>query len=618
MIEQQLQAKTSEAIKKLYGQDFPSGSVGVEKTKKEIEGDFTIVVFPLSKISGKSPLQTANDIGIYLKEHLSIGKFNVIHGFLNIILKDEYWISFLEEHFYEGRFGLTTAQGETPVLVEYSSPNTNKPLHLGHIRNNLLGFSLARILQANGQNVIKLNLVNDRGIHICKSMLAYMKWGKNETPSSAGIKSDHLIGKYYVIFDKEYKKEIAALVEGGMKEEDALRNAPLIVEAQDLLLKWEAGDPGTHELWSRMSGWAFEGFTETYRTLGVDFDVVQKESDTYLAGKDIVMEGVREGLLEKHADGSIWADLRDEGLDEKLLLRSDGTSVYMTQDLGTADLRYREFRPSKMIYVVGNEQNYHFDVLRRILHKLGHVWSDTLFHLSYGMVELPEGKMKSREGTVVDADDLMQEMFTTAEETTRALGKVEGFPEVEAKELFRIIGLGALKYFILKVDPKKNMLFDPKESIDFNGNTGPFIQYTYARIKSLLRKAEDGGWKMEDGGLKSEIGGHNPASSIEHRASSIQHRASSMLLLPREKDTLRLLYQFPEVVAQAGEAYSPAAIANYVYELSRQYNQFYQEIPVLKEEDENARVLRLKLSLFTGNVIKKAMWLLGIEVPERM
>jgi len=623
MIERLLQTKTSEAIKQLYGQDIHPGSIGLEKTKKEIEGDFTVVVFPLSKISRKSPEATAQDIGNFLAENVKqVSEVKVIKGFLNIILKDEFWIAFLDQNLANEEFGMNIQKEGDPVLLEYSSPNTNKPLHLGHIRNNLLGFSLSRILQSQGNKVIRMNLVNDRGIHICKSMLAYMKWGNNETPGSAGMKSDHLIGKYYVLFDRKYKEEVKVLMEEGLPEEEANRNAPLMIEAQEVLRKWEAKDPDVRELWSHMNDWAFEGFTETYRKLGVSFDVVQHESETYLSGKELVLEGLKSGSLLQRPDGSIWADLQEEGLDEKLLLRSDGTSVYITQDLGTAQLRYDEFHPSKMIYVVGNEQNYHFDVLKRILKKIGRDWSDKLFHLSYGMVELPEGKMKSREGTVVDADDLMEEMFSTAEETTRALGKVDAFPEEEARELFRIIGLGALKYFILKVDPKKNMLFDPKESIDFNGNTGPFIQYTYARIKSLLRKAEDGGLKSEIGGLRSEDGGQRSESSIQHPASSIQHQPetshSSISILPQEKEILKLLYQFPSVVAQAGEAYSPAAIANYVYELSKEYNQFYQEIPVLKEADKNAMFLRLKLSFFTGNVINKAMWLLGIEVPERM
>jgi arginyl-tRNA synthetase len=614
MIEQLLQTKTSEAVKQLYGKDIPPDSISLEKTKKEIEGDYTVVVFPLSKISRKSPEVTAQEIGNFLVENVNqVREITVIKGFLNIILKDDFWTTFLDQYLNDENFGMKTRIEGDPVLLEYSSPNTNKPLHLGHIRNNLLGFSLARILQANGKKVIKLNLVNDRGIHICKSMLAYMKWGNNETPGSTGLKSDHLIGKYYVLFDRKFKEEVQELIGKGISEEEAMRNAPLMIEAQEILRKWEAKDPAVRELWSRMNDWAYKGFNETYRRLGVSFDVIQHESETYLSGKELVQEGLKTGSLIQREDGSIWADLHDEGLDEKLLLRSDGTSVYMTQDLGTAQLRHDEFHPSEMIYVVGNEQNYHFDVLKRTLKKLGRDWADKIFHLSYGMVELPEGKMKSREGTVVDADDLMDEMFSTAEETTRALGKVDTFPEEEASELFRIIGLGALKYFILKVDPKKNMLFDPKESIDFNGNTGPFIQYTYARIQSLLRKSI---LHPPSSILDPPPSILDPPPSILNSSFLILH--SSVPLLPNEKEIIKLLYQFPAIIAQAGEAFSPASIANYVYELSKEYNQFYQEIPVLKEEDKDVRLMRLKLTYFTGEVIKKAMWLLGIEVPERM
>lgn len=602
MIEKLLQEKTSEAISKLYGQLVAPESIAIEKTKKEISGDYTVVVFSLSRISRKSPEITAQEIGKFLVENIDlVHEVTVIKGFLNLTLKDGFWTDFLTQNLNDPSFGIKSMENGHPVLLEYSSPNTNKPLHLGHIRNNLLGFSLARILEANGHKVVKLNLVNDRGIHICKSMLAYMKWGNNETPASSGLKSDHLIGKYYVLFDRKYKEEVRSLIEDGMNEEDAMRKAPVIAEAQELLQKWEAKDPQVRELWARMNDWAFTGFNETYNNLGVSFDLIQHESETYLSGKDIVMEGVKKGGFLRREDGSIWVDLTAEGLDEKLLLRGDGTSVYMTQDLGTAQLRYNDFNPSKMIYVVGNEQNYHFDVLQRTLKKLGRDWADKIFHLSYGMVELPEGKMKSREGTVVDADDLILEMISTAEETTRALGKVDTFPEEEAKDLFRIIGLGALKYFILKVDPKKNMLFDPKESIDFNGNTGPFIQYTYARIRSLLKKSE-------------EIIGDQNSLIKDKRADG----TFALSLLPVEKEILKLLYQFPLLVLQAGENYSPATIANYVYDLSKEYNQFYQEIPVLKEEDQSIRIMRLKLSLFTGEVIKKATWLLGIEVPERM
>jgi arginyl-tRNA synthetase len=480
-------------------------------------------------------------------------------------------------------------------VLEYSSPNTNKPLHLGHIRNNLLGFSLAEILKANGHKVVKVNLVNDRGIHICKSMLAYMKWGNKETPASTGMKGDHLIGTYYVLFNKNYKAEMLNLIEKGLTEAEAERQAPLIMEAQEILRKWEAKDIETVDLWKTMNGWAYEGFDATYRRLGVDFDKIYHESKTYLLGKSLVMEGLqRESLIQKE-DGSIWADLRDEGLDEKLLLRSDGTSVYMTQDLGTAQLRYDDYHPSSMIYVVGNEQNYHFDVLKRVLVKLGKAYAAHIQHLSYGMVELPQGKMKSREGTVVDADDLMDEMFKTAEETTRELGKANELSETEANNLFNKIGMGALKYFILKVDPKKNMLFDPRDSIDVIGNTGPLIQYTYARIQSLLGRANAAGFRCEDENVLLQLP-----------------------LLPLEKETIVRLYQFQAAVIQAGDEMSPAVIANYLYDLAKGFNQFYQELPVLKEIIEEKVALRILISKFTGDIIKKSMNLLGIEVPERM
>ena len=601
MIEKLLQERTSAAIKFLYGHEINPDAIGLEKTKKEIEGDFTIVVFPLSKVSKKSPEVTAAEIGQKLQQEVpEIEEVKVIKGFLNLILKDSFWFSFLREQFLNTSFGFQQERDEAPILVEYSSPNTNKPLHLGHIRNNLLGFSIAQILKANGHKVVKLNLVNDRGIHICKSMLAYMKWGHGETPESAGIKSDHLIGKYYVLFDLKFKEEVQELILQGLSQDAAEKQAPLIIEAQEILRKWEKKDEKVIELWHQMNNWAYKGFIETYQNLGVDFDEIQYESQTYLHGKALVKEGLRNEYLEQKADGSIWADLRAEGLDEKLLLRSDGTSVYMTQDLGTADLRFNEFHPSDLIYVVGNEQNYHFDVLKKILIKTGHPWADRIYHLSYGMVELPEGKMKSREGTVVDADDLMEEMIRTAETTTRELGKLSEFTDEEARGLFRIVGLGALKYFILKVDPKKNMLFDPKESIDFNGNTGPFIQYTYARIQSLLRKAANIDYKHE------EEYNNRKGDWPDHP------------LLFQEKVIIKLLHQFPSVVAQSGKDYDPSGIANYVYELVKEYNQFYQETPVLKEEDRDKIITRLMISAFTGDVIRKAMNLLGIEVPNRM
>jgi len=596
MIEPKILEHTCEAVLNLYGYVLNKNSIGLEKTNKEITGDFTIVVFSLLRMSKRSPEATATDIGTFLKLKMpEIESFNVIKGFLNLVLSDRYWITFLVKNAVHPDFGFHKLRHERPVVLEYSSPNTNKPLHLGHIRNNLLGFSLAEILKANGHNVIKVNLVNDRGIHICKSMLAYMKWGKNETPDSTGMKGDHLIGKYYVLFNDHYKAEIHDLIEKGLTEEEAERQAPLIMEAQEMLRKWEAKDPETIDLWRRLNGWAYDGFDLTYRRLGVDFDHIYYESETYLLGKNMVTEGLENGLLVQKGDGSVWVDLTDEGLDEKLLLRADGTSVYMTQDIGTAQLRFDDYHPASMIYVVGNEQNYHFDVLKRILVRLGKEFAANIHHLSYGMVELPQGKMKSREGSVVDADDLMDEMYRTAEETTRELGKSNELSDNEAFELFNTIGLGALKYFILKVDPKKNMLFDPKESIDFNGNTGPFIQYTYARIQSLLTKANSSGILWED----AKISLHNN-------------------LLPLEKDCIKRLYQFQEVVQQAGKELSPAIMANYVFELAKGFNQFYQELPVLKESDKEKVVLRLMITSFVGVTIRKSMSLLGIQVPERM
>ena len=596
MIEEKILGHTCEAVLKLYGHELKADAIGLEKTKKEITGDYTIVVFSLLKISRKSPEATATEIGTFLDENMpEIASFNVIKGFLNLVLSDHFWMKFLVKNVVRPDFGVQKSRHERPVVLEYSSPNTNKPLHLGHIRNNLLGFSLAEILKANGYKVIKVNLVNDRGIHICKSMLAYMKWGNHETPESTGIKGDHLIGKYYVLFNKHYQAEIHDLIEKGLTEAEAERQAPLILEAQEILRKWEAKDHETVTLWKTMNGWAYTGFDLTYRRLGVDFDHIYYESETYLLGKDLVMEGLENGVLVRKEDGSIWADLRDEGLDEKLLLRADGTSVYMTQDLGTAQLRYDDYHPSNMIYVVGNEQNYHFDVLKRVLARLGKDFASHINHLSYGMVELPQGKMKSREGTVVDADDLMEEMFQTAEETTRELGKANELSDTDALKLFNTISLGALKYFILKVDPKKNMMFDPRESIDFNGNTGPFIQYTYARIQSLLSRASSAGYSWDD----SEI-------------------SLNQALLPSEKETIKKLYQFQETIVQAGAELSPAIVANYVFDLAKGFNQFYQELPVLKEEDQEKVVLRINICKFTGNIIQKSMKLLGIDVPDRM
>ncbi|MFH1159960.1 MAG: arginine--tRNA ligase [bacterium] len=607
MIEDKIRDLCTIAVKELYGQELAPSVIGFEKTKQDIEGDFTVVIFPLVKYSRKSPEQTTAEVGQFLAQRLpEIKDFNVIKGFLNLVLTEDFWIGFLYAHVNSVEFGTSLARNDLPVVLEYSSPNTNKPLHLGHIRNNLLGYSLALILGANGYDVRKVNLVNDRGIHICKSLLAYMRWGEGETPQSSGMKSDHLVGKYYVLFEQHLKEEIRSLIETGMIEDEAMKVASLIGQAQDILRQWETRDPIILRLWQTMNGWAYDGFDKTYRRLGVRFDKIYYESDTYLLGKELVFEGLEKGLLFQKSDGSIWIDLTDEGLDEKLLLRADGTSVYITQDLGTAEERYEEYHPSKMIYVVGNEQIYHFDVLKRVLKKLGKPSANALYHLSYGMVELPEGKMKSREGKVVDADDLMDEMFQTAEETTRELGKVGDFPQEEAERLFNMLGMGALKYFILKVDPKKNMLFDPKESIDFNGNTGPFIQYTYARIQSLLRKASDAGYQFAVCSLQFPVTSHQ--SPVTEKLS----------MLPVERELIRLLYLYPTVVKQAGEELSPALVANYIYELAKEYNQFYQEIPVLREENPEIIRFRLVLSTFTGSVLKKGMALLGIEAPDRM
>ena len=596
LIEKILAIKIAEAICKLYSVEVGIDQVSVQKTVPIYRetGDFTVVVFPFLKISKKSPDQTANEIGQYIKSEVpQIKSFGVIKGFLNIKIDDEYWCNFIRATEIID-YGFSKENKSKKIIVEYSSPNTNKPLHLGHIRNNLLGWSVAEILKANAFDVVKTNLINNRGIHICKSMLAWQKWGRGETPESAGLKGDQLVGKYYVLFDKEYKKEIAELISNGKTEEEAMREAPIIIEAQEMLRKWESNDKDTVALWNTMNNWVYKGFDVTYKMLGIDFDQVQYESDTYLLGKKIVEEGLKTNSLIKKDDGSVWADLTADGLDEKLLLRADGTSVYMTQDIGTAQLRIDEHKPDKLIYVVGNEQNYHFDVLKIVLKKLEKEWADRIYHLSYGMVELPEGKMKSREGTVVDADDLVNEMKAIAKSTTEELGKTDGLTATEADNLYRMIGLGALKYFILKVDPKKNMMFNPKESIDFNGNTGPFIQYTHARICSVLRKAKESG--------------------ISWNSSNINVPE----LLPKEKDIIKLLYEYPSIVKEAGISYSPALIANYIYELVKEYNGFYQELPILKNDDAEVKNFRLVLSEFTASVIKSAMWLLGIEVPEKM
>lgn len=579
------------AVKELYGVDIQPESLTINKTRKEFEGDYTLVVFPLAKVARKSPDLAGQEIGHWLKENLEdIGKFNVVKGFLNLTLKDDFWTGFLRNKLHDSSYGFSSApQSEAPVLIEFSSPNTNKPLHLGHIRNNLLGHSISEIFRATGKNIVKVNLVNDRGIHICKSMLAWQKWGQNETPASSGMKGDHLVGKYYVLFDKHYKEQVEQLKASGMDEETAQRNAPLMLEAQKMLRRWENGDPEVMELWKMMNGWVYEGFDETYRRLGIQFDKIYYESDTYLLGKKLVDEGLEKGVFYRKEDGSVWVDLTDVGLDQKLLLRSDGTSVYITQDLGTAQLRFNEYHPQKMIYVVGNEQNYHFEVLTHVLRKLGKPYADTIFHLSYGMVELPEGKMKSREGTVVDADDLMDEMYETARQITLELGKAANLDEAEADKLFHKVGMAALKYFILKVDPKKNMLFNPAESIDFDGNTGPFIQYTYARIASVLRKA--GEWSAQ---------------------------FDSLDLKPEEKEVLRLLYDFPIVIQEAADEMNPGTVANFCYELARTYNQFYHNLSILHESDENRINFRLALSKLTSTVIRNGMYLLGIEVPEQM
>ena len=584
----------SEALRNLYSLDAAPETIAFQQTKKEFEGDLTIVVFPYVKVSKKGPEQTAAEIGEYLKANCNqVEAYNVVKGFLNISLTQSFWIGYFNEIIALPKFGTTEAKADSPqVLLEYSSPNTNKPLHLGHIRNHLLGFSVAELLKAAGNRVIKTSIINDRGVHICKSMLAWKRYGNNETPESTGMKGDHLVGKYYVAFDKVYKQEITTLVEQGMKQEEAEKKAPSMLEVQDMLRKWEAGDKEVVDLWKMMNAWVYAGFDVTYKTLGVDFDKTYYESNTYILGKDMVAEGLQKGVFFKKDDGSVWIDLTNDGLDQKLVQRADGTSVYITQDIGTAALRYKEYPELiKMIYTVGNEQDYHFKVLFLILSKLGYAWAKECYHLSYGMVELPEGKMKSREGTVVDADDLMQEMYDTAEATTKELGKIDGFTDEEAKELYRNISLGALKYFILKVDPKKKMLFDPKESIDFNGHTGPFIQYTYARIQSILRKANFT--------LTSET-------------------AESIAMQSKEKDLIKIMHEFPQAVADAAKGYSPALLANYVYELAKVFNQFYHDITILKEENEELKIFRLNLAYKCGLVIKTSMKLLGINVPDRM
>ena len=576
----------------LYGR-LEEGQLQIQKTRREFEGDYTLVTFPLLRRSRKSPEATANEIGEHIVAHTpEIRSFNVIKGFLNLTLDCAFWQARFAEIAADDAYGTPPATGRT-VMIEYSSPNTNKPLHLGHVRNNLLGYSVARILEANGHTVIKANLVNDRGIHICKSMLAWKLYGGGETPASSGMKGDHLVGKYYVEFDKRYKAQIRELVADGQSEEEAKKNAPILVEAQEMLRRWEAKDPEVYDLWQTMNGWVYDGFDVTYKALGVEFDKVYYESQTYLLGKSIVDEGLRKGVFYRRPDNSVWIDLTGDGLDEKLLLRGDGTSVYMTQDLGTAFRRFEDNRLDDMIYVVGNEQNYHFQVLKLVLKKLGYAWSDHITHLSYGMVELPEGKMKSREGTVVDADDLITAMVKTAREMSDELGKLDGCSEEEAAAVSEMVGLGALKYFILKVDPKKTMLFDPRESIDFNGNTGPFIQYTHARIRSVLRKAAEAG---------IDFGGDIP----------------SVPYVPEEIELVKSLTDYPSAVAAAGENFAPSIVAAYAYELAKQFNGYYHDHSILKEENSDVRRMRLQLAQQVARVIRSAMKLLGIDVPERM
>lgn len=594
-IECLLTQKVIEAVKECYGVETDADKVQLQPTRKEFAGDLTVVVFPFTRLSKKSPEETGKELGEYLKGHIDeIKDYNVVKGFLNIEISSAYWLELLNEMTEDPRYGYIHEKSGHTYMIEYSSPNTNKPLHLGHIRNNLLGWSVSEIQKANGHEVKMVNLVNDRGIHICKSMIAWKKFANGATPESTGMKGDHFVGDYYVRFDKEYKSEVKHLMETqGLDEEEAKKQAPILLEAQEMLRKWEAGDAETVALWRMMNDWVLKGFDETYKLMGVGFDKVYFESQTYKKGRDIVLQGLEKGILYRKESGSVWADLTGDGLDHKLLLRDDGTSVYMTQDIGTAYERFNEFAMDEMIYVVGNEQNYHFQVLSLICEKLGFPWAKKIKHLSYGMVELPEGKMKSREGTVVDADDLMQEMINTARETSRELGKLEGYSEEEAEDVYRKVALGALKYFILKVDPKKTMMFNPKESIDFNGNTGPFIQYTYARIQSVLRKA-------------AETGVYPQKADIH------------LSISDKEQNLIKLLAKLPDVVREAGDMYSPALLANYSYDLAKEFNQFYHDFPILKEENNDLKVFRLLLAKECAEAIKNGMGMLGIEMPERM
>ena len=607
-IENLVAEKTVQAIKALYGQEIEAASVQVQKTKKEFEGHLTIVVFPYLKMSRKGPEQTAGEIGTWLRENVEeVSSYNVIKGFLNLVISTSAWMNMLNDINADANFGLRKATENSPlVMIEYSSPNTNKPLHLGHVRNNLLGGALSNVMAANGYKVVKTNIVNDRGIHICKSMLAWLKWGNGATPESTGKKGDHLIGDYYVEFDKHFRAEVKSLLPANFADLDekaqeeakakAEKESPLMQEAHAMLVKWEAGDPEVRALWERMNSWVYAGFDETYKRLGVSFDKIYYESQTYLEGKKTVMEGLEKGLFFRKEDGSVWADLAENGLDQKLLLRSDGTSVYMTQDIGTAQLRFKDFPIDRMIYVVGNEQNYHFQVLSILLDRLGFKWGKDLVHFSYGMVELPEGKMKSREGTVVDADDLMDEMIETARATSADLGKLDGLTKEEQDEIMRIVGMGALKYFILKVDARKNMTFNPKESIDFNGNTGPFIQYTYARIRSIMRKAADEGIKLE----------------------RKLYAADDAQISEKEIGLIQMLNGFQDVVRQAADDYNPSVIANYCYDLAKEFNQFYHDFSIMHEPSRELKMFRLVLAQNVGKIINLGMGLLGIEVPERM
>jgi len=583
-----IQKNATAAVKALYGVEVEGSLIQLQPTRKEFEGDVTLVAFPLLKTSHKSPEATATEIGEWMQSNVKeIAGFNVVKGFLNIKLSGDFWGEVLRGIASADNYGQLPSTGKT-VMVEFSSPNTNKPLHLGHVRNNLLGWSVSQLLAANGHNVIRVNLVNDRGIHICKSMIAWLKCGNGITPDQAGKKGDHLIGDFYVKFNDLFKEDVAKLVAEGMSEEDAEKNAPILKEAQAMLVKWEQGDKEVRDLWKKMNGWVYEGFDQTYASLGISFDKTYYESNTYLLGKSLVEDGLKKGVFDRHDDGSVWCNLEGDGLDQKLLLRSDGTSVYMTQDLGTACERYREFNFDEHIYVVGNEQNYHFQVLKLILKKLGFDWSDAIYHMSYGMVELPEGKMKSREGTVVDADDLIEKMYNTAKETSLELGKLEGMNDQEKDELFKMLSLGALKYFIIKVDPKKTMLFDPKESIDFNGNTGPFIQYTHARIKSILRRAD------------------------------VTTQGAPAALLPKEESLIQLLAAYPDKIREAGTAHSPALVANYAYELAKEFNQYYHDTQILKEENSDVRAQRILLIDVIARVLTHSMGILGIQLPERM